>query len=154
MNRMNYSRRDFLKFLSLLPIGFVFGCRSENWDSEDTREQLETEESFKKLILAFGPWSSNQKAEAESFAERFVAASGNTDPYPGGLIQKIAGRIPDSSTGLKKIDLSNFPEDERKLLIQFVQQLHSYLEIRNIIAGEPIFGVCQADNLFYTKAVN
>jgi len=154
MKKLNYSRRDFLKFLSLLPIGFMFGCGSESEDGEETSEQLETEESFKKLILALGPWSSNQKAEAENFAERFVAASGNTDPYPDGLIQKIAGRIPDRSIKLKKIDLGNFPEGERKLLIQFVQQLYSYLEIRNIITGEPVFGMCQADNLYYTKALN
>lgn len=151
MKKLNYSRRDFLKFLSLLPIGFMFGCRSE---SENAMEQLETEASFKKLILALGPWSSNQKAEAENFAERFVAASANTDPYPDGLIQKIATRIPDNSIGLKKIDLGNFPNDERKLLIQFVQQLHNYLEIRNIITGEPVFGMCQTDNLYYTKALN
>lgn len=154
MNKLKYSRRDFLKFLSLLPIGFMFGCGSDSSDSDENGEQLETEKSFKKLILAFGPWSSNQKAEAENFAERFVAASGNTDPYPDGLIQKIAARFPDNSIGLKKIDLGNFPEGERKLLIQFVQQLHNYLEIRNIIAGEPVFGMCQADNLYYTKAVN
>jgi len=153
MKKMNYSRRDFLKFLSLLPIGFMFGCGSES-DREETTEQLETKESFKKLILALGPWSSNQKAEAENFAKRFVAASGNTDPYPEGLINEIASRIPNNSIGLKKIDLGTFPKDERKLLIQFVQQLHNYLEIRNIITGEPVFGMCQTDNLYYTKALN
>jgi hypothetical protein len=153
MKKLNYSRRDFLKFLSLLPVGFMFGCKGDS-DREEITERLETKESFKKLILALGPWSSNQKVEAENFAERFVAASGNTDPYPVGLINKIATRIPDNSIRLKKIDLGNFPKDERKLLIQFVQQLHNFLEIRNIITGEPVFGMCQTDNVFYTKALN
>ncbi len=153
MKKWSYSRRDFLKFLSLLPVGFMFGCGKES-DSEETREQSETKESFKKLVLALGPWSSNQKAEAENFAERFVTASANTDPYSDGLIKKIARRIRDNSIGLKKIDLGNFPKDERTVLIQFVQQLYSYLEIRNIITGEPIFGMCQTDNLYYTKALN
>ncbi len=70
------------------------------------------------------------------------------------MIKKIAARIPNNSIGLGKIDLGDFPEEERTVLIQFVQQLYSNLEIRNITTGEPVFGMCQTDNLFYTKALN
>jgi hypothetical protein len=154
MKKFNYNRRDFLKFLSLLPIGFVFGCRSDSWDTDAPITKLDTKESFKKLIVAFGPWSSDKKAKAEDFAKRFVTASINTAPYNGEMIKKIAGRVPDNSIGLKKIDLTIFPDNERKTLIKFIQQLYSYLEIRNFTVGEPEFGLCQVDKNFYTKALN
>ena len=154
MKKFNYNRRDFLKFLSLLPLGFIFGCKSDSWDSDVPITKLDREESFKKLIIAFGPWSSKEKAKAEDFAERFVSASANTASYSSEMIMKIAGRIPDISVELKKVDLSIFPQNERKDLLKFVQQLYSYLEIRNIIVGEPVFGLCQVDKNFYTKALN
>ena len=154
MKNSSYNRRNFLKFLSLLPLGFVFGCKSDSWDSDVPITQLDTQGSFKKLIVAFGPWSSDEKAKAGDFAKRFVSASGNTVPYSGEMIKKIAGRIPDGSVGLKKIDLTIFPDDERKILVQFVQQLYSYLEVRNYTVGEPEFGLCQVDKNFYTKAIN
>lgn len=155
MKKQNNNRRDFLKILTVLPVGFFIGCSPGQQESETKSNLLSSEESLKKLIVLIGPWTISEKEEAEGFALRFIKASNNTSPYlpeSSGLIQSILSKVNFESGEFKEINLRKFSDEERELLLQLVQQLHSYLELRNYISKEPKFGECQTDNLFYTKA--
>jgi len=155
MKELLKSRRKFIKVLTALPVGIVIGCSPETQDY-NAQVLMSPEDSIKKLIIILGPWPAEEKWKAENFANRFLSAPHNTSPYlpqSSELIQNLARRFPSESASLKEIDLSKLLQEEQQLLIQFVQQLYSYLEIRNIISKEPYFGECQVDNLFYTKPI-
>lgn len=157
MKKISTGRREFLKALIALPGWFVLACNGE--ERQETGVHIDSrssEEAIKKLVILLGPWSASEKEEAENFANRFIAASNNTNPYlpkSGELIQSVASRLSTRSGNLNEIDLKEFPGEERQLLIQFVQQLYSYLELRNRICKEPQFGECQIDKIFYTRAL-
>jgi len=157
MKKISTGRREFLKVLIALPGWFMLACNGEERQESGVQiDSRSSEEAIKKLVILLGSWSASEKKEAEDFANRFIAASNNTNPHlskSGTLIQSIAGRLSTESGNLNEIDLKKFPEEERQLLIQFVQQLYSYLELRNRICGEPKFGECQTDKIFYTRAL-
>jgi hypothetical protein len=107
---------------------------------------LSPEDSLKKLILQVGPWSPDDRSEADHFARRFLKSSHAVGPYlPGSskLVQQLASRLPADAAPLKEIDLGDLPKAERDLLLSLVKQLYSLVEVRNVASNEPPIGECQ-----------
>jgi hypothetical protein len=67
----HWDRREFLALLASLPGVVLIGCGTGG--EETGVKALSPRDSMKKLILALGPWTEDQKAEAERFADRFLA---------------------------------------------------------------------------------
>lgn len=69
----------------------------------------------------------------------------------GKTLQVLASRLPNDLSAMEKIDLSEFPEKEREVLIQLTQQLYSFIEVRFLVTDEPPWGDCAYDVLRYTR---
>ncbi len=147
-------RRKFLKVLISLPLALTFGYRPRLVESAVQKTSLNPEESLKKLIVLFGPWSRAKKKEAEDFAARFLKAKHAVIPYlPGssGFIQRLASLFPEIRS-VDEINLGSLHPDERRVLMQLVKQLYSMIEVRFVAANEPPWGECQVDRLRHTRA--
>ncbi len=146
-----WDRREFLAFLATLPGAVLIGCGTGGRDAQT----LSPRDSIKKLILALGPWSANERAQAERFADRFLDAEHAVGPYlpaSGAIVQSLAARLPDDTMALREINLADLPAEERKLLGDLTGQLYSYTEMRFLVCGEPQAGECQGDNMWHTHA--
>jgi hypothetical protein len=145
-------RRHFLKLMVSLPVALTVGCEEDFLGTSVKKAILSPEESLRKLVLLTGPWPASHREQAEDFVRRFLRyASGAYLPGSGGLLQSLASRLPDAMS-TKSINLGVLPEEERKLLVQLVSRLYSFIEVRFTTAGEPPWGECQADRLRHTKA--
>jgi hypothetical protein len=147
MSRSDWKRREFVKVLMSLPLGYVTACAVE--------AKPVAQDSLAKLVLALGPWPEAERERAEEFTRRFLAAErlvGFYLPDSAEVIQRVAGRLPDDAMSLSRIDLATLTTQEREFVIQLVQQLYSLIEMRFDIANEPRWGVCLGERTRYTRA--
>ncbi len=136
-------RRQFLGLLLAAPMVAAL-------DYQSALARLEApapgrEAALKQLVLQLGPWTPAEEAEAVDFAARFLAAEQIAGPYLAQspeTLQGLAGRFASEVAPLHDIDLSALSEEERELLLGLVQQLYSFVEIRDFIGDEPPIGVC------------
>ena len=148
-------RRQFLRLLISLPMGFVIGWDLERYESLVYAHTLTPEESLKKLILLLAPWPVTDNKKAEDFARRFLKSKHAFGPYlpvASKLVQSLASRFPDGTLAIKEIDLRSLPAKEKELLMKLVKQLYSFIEVRFYVCNEPPWGECQDDTTRYTRA--
>jgi hypothetical protein len=148
MSGHEWKRREFLKVLMSLPVGYyAAGCAV---DSGTT-----TQDPLGKLVIALGPWSEGERERAEEFAGRFLAAEqvvGLYLPDSSGAIESLAGRFPDGAMAVGELNMSSLSEEEREFVMPFVQQLYSFIEVRFDIVNEPRWGECLGERTRYTQA--
>ncbi|MCP4204436.1 MAG: hypothetical protein GY769_21200 [bacterium] len=147
MSRSEWKRRDFLKLMMTLPVGYALGCAVET--------RTPAQESLGRLVLALGPWSQGERERAQEFAERFLAAEhlvGLYLPESSGVIRSLAQRFPKGAMAVGELELGALPSEERELAVELVQQLYSLIEVRFEISNEPRWGECQGERtLFYVR---
>lgn len=147
----NITRRLFViqssRLLAFMPLTGVIGCIS------DAKLKLSPEESLKRLIYIFGPWTLEDHSIAEDFAKRFLATNYANEYLPKSvnLIQNLYKQIPEKTSSVKEIDLGNIPVEEQELLITLTKQLYSFVEVRFYVSNEPSWGVCQGDPKWHTR---
>ena len=153
MNQHKKLRRDLLKILSSIPVGLTVGCSPDQPDSIDRVSPTADDSALGVLVKSIGYWTQEDSAQATAFTARLIASPSGQYYLDEGasLVTSIIGKLPDAIIDNDRIDLSAFTGPERELLLRFIQQFYSYLEVRNEVAGEPVFGKCQADPLFYTR---
>lgn len=142
-----WKRREFVKVLMSLPLGYALGCT--------LFERTPVQESLGKLVLALGPWTIDDRERAEEFVERFLAAEhlvGLYLPEWNGAILTLARRFPDGAMAVREVDLAALSAEEREFAVQLVQQLYSLIEVRFDIANEPRWGECLGERRRYTQA--
>ena len=155
MKNWEISRGQFLRFLASLPLFSAIGLDSKFFKYAVSAEPRTPEESLKKLIFLFGPWSEKDRKEAEDFADRFLAAKHAVAPYlPGSneWVQSLANRFPADTVAVNEINLRDLPAKERELLIGLINQLYSFIEVRFIVSKEPPWGECLGDLTRHTLA--
>ncbi len=147
MSGQDWKRREFIKVMISLPLGYyAVGCAGES----GTQAQA----ALAKLVLALGPWSDGERERAEEFVGRFLAAEqivGLYLPESREVIENLAGRIPDGAMAVGELDLSALSREERELVVPFVQQLYSFIEVRFDISNEPRWGECLGERTRYTQ---
>jgi len=146
MSGSNWKRREFIKVLMSLPLGYAVGCAVES--------RSPAQESVRKLVLALGPWSDGDRERAEEFAGRFLAAEqivGLYLPESRDAIESLAGRFSDGAMAVGELHLSSWSTEEREFAVPFVQQLYSFIEVRFDIANEPRWGECLGERTRYTQ---
>ena len=147
----NITRRLFViqssRLLAFIPLTGVIGCLS------DAKLKLSPEESLKRLIYIFGPWTLEDHSIAEDFAIRFLATNYANEYLPKSvnLIQSLYKQIPEKTSSVKEIDLGNIPVEEQELLITLTKQLYSFVEVRFYVSNEPSWGVCQGNPKWHTR---
>ena len=147
MSRSEWKRREFVKVLLSLPLGYAVGCTQESGTT--------VQDSLGKLVIALGPWSDGEREQAEEFVGRFLAAEhlvGLYIPESNGLIRSLANRFPDGTMSVGQLDLATLSAEERAFALQLVEQLYSLIEVRFYIANEPRWGVCLGERTRYTRA--
>lgn len=147
MSVSEWKRREFLRVLLSLPLGYAVGCAAES--------KTAPEEALGRLVLALGPWSEGERARAEAFVGRFLVAEhlvGLYLPESSGVIESLARRLPDGAVSVGEFDLAVLSTEEREFVIRLAEQLYSLIEVRFDIANEPRWGVCLGDRIRYTKA--
>ena len=146
MSGSEWKRREFLKVLMSLPLGYAVGCAVE--------PGTPAQESLGKLVLALGPWSDGDRERAEEFVGRFLAAEhlvGLYLPESSGVIQSLARRFPNGAMSVGELDLAVLSAEEREFTVQLVQQLYSLIEVRFEISNEPRWGECLGERTRYTQ---
>ena len=147
----NITRRRFViqssRLLAFIPLAGVIGCIS------DTKSKLSPEESLKRLIYIFGPWTLEDNSIAEDFTKRFLATNYANEYLPKSvnLIQSLSKQIPEKTTSAKEIDLENIPVEEQELLVALTKQLYSFVEVRFYVSNEPSWGDCQGDPKWHIR---
>lgn len=147
MSHSGWKRREFVKVLLSLPLGYAVGCTV---DSGTTAQ-----DALGKLVLAVGPWTESEREQAEEFVGRFLAAehlAGLYIPESNGVIRSVASRFPDGAMAVGELDLASLSVEEREFIIPFVEQLYSLIEVRFYIASEPRWGLCLGERTRYTQA--
>jgi hypothetical protein len=148
MSGREWKRREFIKVLMSLPVGYyAAGCAV---DSGTTAQ-----DPLGKLVLALGPWSDGERERAEEFVGRFLAAEqivGLYLPESRDAIESLSARYPDDAMAVGELDLASLSEAEREFVVPFVQQLYSLIEVRFDIANEPRWGECLGERTRYTQA--
>lgn len=155
MNSFCPERRRFLGILVSMPVAFSLGCAMKGGTPKAHPALTSPEESLNKLILAAGPWTSEEREKADNFVRRFLAAEGAASPYlpsHGKVLQTLAGRFPAGTFALKEIDLKPLSPEERELLLKLVEQLYNYVEVRFFVSHDPPWGECQPDRMRYTRS--
>ncbi|MHC4165933.1 MAG: hypothetical protein ACYSWQ_03140 [Planctomycetota bacterium] len=159
MSNRKLGRREFLRLAVSRPVSvpilFMIGCDSPRQKAAVRAPESSPEESLKKLILTVGPWTAQEKEEADDFARRFLAAEHAVAPYlpeSSKVVRSLAGRFPDGIMAAEEIDLRELPGKERRLLVNLTTHLYSFVEIRFMICKQPPQGECQSGGLPYTSA--
>jgi len=140
-------RREFIQVLMSLPLGYALGCAVER--------MTPGQQSLHELVLALGPWPTTDRARAEEFAARFLAADdvvGLYLPESSSLILSLARRFPDGAMAVGEVDLEALPDGERELLVGLTQQIYSIIEVRFYVSSEPPWGECLGGRERYTQA--
>ena len=154
MSRHDLKRREFLEILMALPLGAAMACGTES-GRPLSDVPLASQEAMKKLVRVLGPWSEAETARAESFAQRFVAASHIVGSYFGesrAALESVAARFPDGAMAVAEIELGNLPADERELVLQLTRDLYSLVEVRFFVSSVPPWGECIGDRTWHTRA--
>ena len=155
MSSFNPERRRFLGILVSMPAALSLGCATKGVTPKAQPTLPGPEESLAKLLLATGPWPPGERGIAEEFVRRFLAAEGAVSSYLPArrrALQTLAGRFPDGALALDEIDLRSLPLEERVLLLELVEQLYNYIEVRFFVSHDPPWGECQPDRMRYTRS--
>jgi hypothetical protein len=147
MSSYEWKRREFVKVLMTLPVGYAVGCRPERRST--------AQESLGNLVLALGPWPAADRERAEEFVARFLAAEhivGLYLPESEAVIRSLANRFPDATMASAELDMTLLTAEERKIGTQLVQQLYSLIEVRFYISNEPRWGECLGERTRYVQA--
>ncbi len=139
-------RREFIQVLMSLPLGYALGCAVER--------MTPGQQALHKLVLALGPWPATDRARAEEFAARFLAADqvvGLYLPEASSVVLRLARRFPDGAMAVDEVDLEGLPTGERELVVQLTQQIYSLVEVRFYISNEPPWGECLGERTRYTR---
>jgi hypothetical protein len=145
-------RREFLKLVFSVPVALSIGLEPGALIADVGKTALSPGSSLRKLIYLLGPWPEGEREKAEDFAGRFLKhASGPYLPGSEGLVKSLAGRFPSGAMALDSINLHDLPPEERKLLMQLLNQLYTLVEVRLDASKEPPWGECQTDRLRYTR---
>ncbi len=147
MNSHEWKRREFVKVLMTLPVGYAIGCRPE--------PQSPAQESLGSLVLALGPWPATDRERAEEFVARFLAAEhivGLYLPESEAVVRRLARQFPDDAMASAELDMTLLSAEERELCMQLVQQLYSLVEVRFYISDEPRWGQCLGERTRYVQA--
>jgi len=152
MNKRQKVRRDLLKILGSIPVGLAVGCSPKEPDAFNARSVGTGDAAVGVLAKSVGHWTEKEATQAAAFTDRLIASPGGQFYLGEGasLVTGIAQKLGATSAS-SSIDLTAFSGDEKEVLLRFIQQFYSYLEIRNQLCGEPVFGECQADPLYYTR---
>lgn len=149
--RHDAARRRLLKVLSALPLGLSLGRATAQ---EEPAGIVALAEAIHLLIARLGPFGPQRSAMIDDLAARFMASPpGGQLMADGGaaLILRIAGQLPAAEGQLARLDLTALDEPARAWTLAFVRQLYSFLEVRNRVAGQPVFGQCLGDGREYTR---
>lgn len=147
----NITRRLFViqssRLLAFIPLTGVIGCISND------KLKLSPEESLKRLIYIFGPWTLEDHSIAEDFGKRFLATNYANEYLPKSvnLIESLHKQISEKTSSVKEIDLGKIPVEEQELLITLTKQLYSFVEVRFYVSNELSWGVCQGDPKWHTR---
>ena len=160
MKDYELNRRQFLKALTSLPISLpmvsTVGYAAKLVEATVRRPTLSPEDSLKKLVLLFGPWSAAGGETSADFARRFMKSIhvvGSYLPESNKLVQSLAGRFPAGTVAIKEIDLRKLQPKEQELLMNLTKQLYNFVEVRLLASSEPQWGECQTDDrMRYTRA--
>ena len=147
MNSHEWKRREFVKVLMTLPVGYAIGCRPERLSP--------ARESLGNLVLALGPWPAADRERAEEFVARFLAAEhivGLYLPESEAVVRRLARQFPDDAMASAELDMTLLSAEERELCMQLVQQLYSLVEVRFYISDEPRWGQCLGERTRYVQA--
>jgi hypothetical protein len=154
MSRHELKRREFLEILMALPLGAAVACSAET-GRPLSDVPVSAQEAMKKLVRVLGPWSDAEAAQAEGFAQRFVAASHIVRSYfqesRAGL-ESLAARFPDGAMAVDELDLEGLPGEEREIAVQLTRDLYSLVEVRFFVSNVPPWGECLGDRTWHTKA--
>lgn len=140
-------RREFVQVLVSLPLGYALGCVGERGTP--------ALDSLGRLVLALGPWSTDDRERAQEFVGRFVAAEHLVGLYLrrfDGVIRSLAGRLPEGVMSIRELELSSLTPDERDFALQLAQQLYSLVEVRFHVSSEPPWGQCLGERTRYVRA--
>lgn len=152
MRDFQQERRGFLKMMFAVPAALSIGLEPELFLAEVEKSALSPEDALRRLIFLLGPWTENEREEAEDFAGRFLKhASGPYLPGSGGLVKSLARRLPSGTMALDSINMIDLPPEEKKLLEKLLSQLYTLVEVRFDVSGEPPWGECRTDRLHYTR---
>ncbi len=146
MSGYELKRREFIQVLMSLPLGYAVACTGE----QGTPDQ----ESLRKLVLALGPWSDEDRVRAEEFAARFLAADhmvGLHLPESSTVIRSLASRFPEDAMSIGELDLAALSVEEREFAFQLTQQIYSLVEVRFLVSNEPRWGECLGGRTRYTQ---
>jgi hypothetical protein len=130
MSRSEWKRREFVKVLLSLPLGYAVGCTLESGTT--------VQDSLGKLVIALGPWSEGEREQADEFVGRFLAAEhlvGLYVPESNGLIRSLAGHFPDGAMSVGELDLASFSAEEHAFALQLVEQLYSLHAGSRVMSG-------------------
>ncbi len=139
-------RREFIQVLMSLPLGYALGCAVER--------MTPGQQALHKLVLALGPWPATDRARAEEFAARFLAADqvvGLYLPEASSVVLRLARRFPDGAMAVGEVDLAPLPDGEQELAVKLTQQIYSLVEVRFYISSEPPWGECLGERTRYTQ---
>ena len=139
-------RREFIQVLMSLPLGYALGCAVER--------MTPGQQALHKLVLALGPWPATDRARAEEFAARFLAADqvvGLYLPEASSVVLRLARRFPDGAMAVDEVDMEGLPTGERELVVQLTQQIYSLVEVRFYVSSEPPWGECLGERTRYTR---
>ncbi len=139
-------RREFIQVLMSLPLGYALGCAVER--------MTPGQQALHKLVLALGPWPATDRARAEEFAARFLAADqvvGLYLPEASSVVLRLARRFPDGAMAVDEVDMEGLPTGERELVVQLTQQIYSLVEVRFYVSSEPPWGECLGERTRYTQ---
>jgi hypothetical protein len=154
MSRHELKRREFLEMLMALPLGAAIACSSEA-GRPLSDVPISAQEAMKKLVRVLGPWSDAEMAQAEDFAQRFVAASHIVGSYfqeSRAALESLAARFPDGVMTVAEINLGDLPGEERELVVQLTRDLYSLVDVRFFVSGIPPWGECLGDRTWHTRA--
>jgi hypothetical protein len=148
----NISRRIFLdslkKVLTIIPFANIIGC------IQDPGSRINPEDALKNLIFVIGPWTKEDIALAEDFANRFLQAAHIVSQYlpkSADTIQKLASRFSDEDLAAEEIDLNILPTEEQEIMKALGMQLYDLIEVRFYVSQMPEWGQCIGDPLWHTK---
>lgn len=131
----------------------VAGCNKRREPEPRASEQdvagaatMDLRQSLVALVLALGPWRSDQADLAEQFLGLFATEErlrGYEDAAP--QIMAAAARIPAGARALGEIQLDSFPEPERQALLRVLHDVYRLKQVRYFVAGQPLPGTCMGD---------
>jgi len=150
MKEKGFSRRNFLLLATTAPIALTLGCRNEG------HAVLTAEDALKILVLAVGPWGEDHRSQADNFAARFIQASAVSSPFTaqGETLQKLINRAPfsDHPMALQSLDLGQYSDSEKDLLISLTAQIYSLYEVHyHHVGGMLDAGICGGREWYQTS---